>query len=165
MPIPKYDGSPEKEWISKCMSEMPAGEYDQEQSLAICYKQMENMEQTKLAATPGKHSNLPETPADHDVHHGATSDKAKELVKPKGIGANENPKNKKKTTMSAFERKKLEFQVNLAVANARGKGIYLAEEGAGSYPWDECIADQIKQYGDQDTAEKVCGYIKSEYGS
>ena len=41
MPLPKYDGSPEKEWISKCMADMPAGEYSQEQALAICYKQME----------------------------------------------------------------------------------------------------------------------------
>jgi hypothetical protein len=177
MPIPKYDGSPEKEWISKCMSEMPAGEYDQDQALAICYKQMENMEQTKLTATPGKHSNLPENPSDHDVHHGATSDKAKELVKPKGIGADENPKNKKpaapaapalpqkKATMSAFEKNKLDFQVKLAMADLRSKGIYLAEEGGGSYPWEDCIADQIKQYGDEETANKVCGAIKAQYGS
>lgn len=38
-------------------------------------------------------------------------------------------------------------------------------EGAGSYPWDECIADQTARYGDEETAKKVCGYIKSEYGS
>jgi hypothetical protein len=41
----------------------------------------------------------------------------------------------------------------------------MAEEGGGSYPWDECIADQTAKYGDKDTAERVCGYIKSEYGS
>jgi hypothetical protein len=28
------------------------------------------------------------------------------------------------------------------------------------YPWDECIADQMKEYGDKETAEKVCGAIK-----
>jgi hypothetical protein len=44
------------------------------------------------------------------------------------------------------------------------KGINLAE-GGGSYPWDECIADQTARYGDEETAKKVCGYIKSEYGS
>lgn len=44
------------------------------------------------------------------------------------------------------------------------KGINLAE-GDGSYPWDECIADQTARYGDEETAKKVCGYIKSEYGS
>ena len=39
------------------------------------------------------------------------------------------------------------------------KGINLAD-----YPWDECIADQTERYGDEETAKRVCGYIKSEYG-
>ena len=39
MPIPKYDGTPEKEWIGKCMSEI-SSEYEQAQALAICYNQM-----------------------------------------------------------------------------------------------------------------------------
>jgi CRISPR/Cas system-associated endoribonuclease Cas2 len=39
------------------------------------------------------------------------------------------------------------------------KGIDLA-----AYPWDECVADQTERYGDEETAKKVCGYIKSEYG-
>ena len=43
----------------------------------------------KLAATEGKHKDLPVNPSDHDVHHGATSDKAAKAVKPKGIGADE----------------------------------------------------------------------------
>lgn len=43
MPIPKYDGSPEQEWIGKCMGEIGT-EYDQAQALAICYKQMEMKE-------------------------------------------------------------------------------------------------------------------------
>lgn len=34
-----------------------------------------------------------------------------------------------------------------------------------AYPWEECIADQIKQYGDEETAKKVCGAIKAMYGS
>jgi hypothetical protein len=40
----------------------------------------------------------------------------------------------------------------------------LAEEKK-SYPWDECIADQTARYGDEETAKKVCGMIKSKYGS
>lgn len=69
---------------------------------------------------------------------------------------------------NTFERKKLEFQVQIAVSDLKRRGIALtnlAEEGGGSYPWDECIADQIERYGDEETAKKVCGYIKSEYGS
>jgi len=29
------------------------------------------------------------------------------------------------------------------------------------YPWDACIEDQIKAYGDEETAKKVCGAIKA----
>lgn len=31
-----------------------------------------------------------------------------------------------------------------------------------AYPWDKCIEDQMKQYGDKGIAEAVCGKIKSE---
>ncbi len=33
------------------------------------------------------------------------------------------------------------------------------------YPWDECVADMIEQYGDEETAQKVCGMIKAKYGA
>lgn len=38
------------------------------------------------------------------------------------------------------------------------------EQGAtlADYPWDQCIEDQMKQYGDKAIAEAVCGKIKSE---
>ena len=29
------------------------------------------------------------------------------------------------------------------------------------YPWDDCISDQMEQYGDMETAQKVCGTIKA----
>ena len=32
------------------------------------------------------------------------------------------------------------------------------------YPWDECIADQMKQYDDMEKAKKVCGAIKAKQG-
>ena len=52
MPIPKYDGTPEKEWIGKCMIEI-GSEYDQKQALAICYNQMnENMSLETLTKIP-----------------------------------------------------------------------------------------------------------------
>jgi hypothetical protein len=34
-----------------------------------------------------------------------------------------------------------------------------------SYPWDQCVADQVERYGDEETAKKVCGAIKAMYGS
>lgn len=33
------------------------------------------------------------------------------------------------------------------------------------YPWDQCIADQMERYGDEEIAKKVCGAIKAMYGS
>jgi len=30
-----------------------------------------------------------------------------------------------------------------------------------SYPWDECMIDQMERYGDEETAAKVCGAIKA----
>ena len=38
----------------------------------------------------------------------------------------------------------------------------LLKESKEKYPWDECIADQMKQYGDKEIAEKVCGKIKAQ---
>lgn len=29
------------------------------------------------------------------------------------------------------------------------------------YPWSECMSDQMKEYGNKDTAQKVCGSIKA----
>ena len=35
-------------------------------------------------------------------------------------------------------------------------------EAKESYPWPQCIKDQMKEYGNKETAEKVCGKIKAE---
>ena len=36
-----------------------------------------------------------------------------------------------------------------------------AVEEMKDYPWDECLADQMERYGDEETAKKVCGAIKA----
>ena len=30
------------------------------------------------------------------------------------------------------------------------------------YPWDQCMADMMERYGDEETAKKVCGSIKAQ---
>lgn len=44
------------------------------------------------------------------------------------------------------------------------KGTYdkesMSEEFA-EYAWDECIMDQMERYGDEETANKICGAIKA----
>jgi len=46
-----------------------------------------------------------------------------------------------------------------SILEQRAKGK--PKSGPGSYPWDECIADQMKQYDDMEKAKKVCGSIKA----
>jgi len=35
------------------------------------------------------------------------------------------------------------------------------EKAGADYPWDECISDMIEEYGDEDTANHVCGMIRA----
>ena len=240
MPIPKPNKNEiENDYIGRCISEIHGEYQEREQAYAVCKSTFDK--ETEMGAVEGKHKDLEENPSDHDVHHGATSDKAKEAVKPKGIGADEElaeidipfdiigdneekvleylpepkahemedaylnrcvpclypkyydqtmatalcaDKLQRKTTvtnlkkqnlsimkakpMSDFDRKKLEFQVQMAERDLAQRGINLAEKpsaGPGSYPWEECIKDQTERYGDEETAAKVCGMIKSKYGA
>lgn len=49
---------------------------------------------------------------------------------------------------------KLEQIVKLKFGN-------MPKEQMVDYNWDECIADQIERYGDEETAKKVCGAIRA----
>lgn len=44
----------------------------------------------------------------------------------------------------------------------RGQIATMILESKESYPWDECIKDQMAHYGNKETAEKVCGAIKAK---
>ena len=55
-------------------------------------------------------------------------------------------------------------QTGYRAIELNGKTLYAAKESLESYPWDECIADQIAEYGSKEIAEKVCGMIKRKYG-
>jgi HK97 family phage prohead protease len=33
---------------------------------------------------------------------------------------------------------------------------------AADYPWEECISDMMEEYGDEDTANRVCGAIRAK---
>ena len=53
-----------------------------------------------------------------------------------------------------------QFEVLLAEKQLIENGIHLA-----SYPWDKCIEEQTAKYESEETAKRICGYIKSQYGS
>lgn len=79
-----------------------------------------------------------------------------------------NNKQIMKPTENTFEKNRINFIAAKADADMRVAGIYLAAEGetgAGSFPWDECQKKMMDEYGDKDIANKVCGMIKSKYGS
>lgn len=51
-------------------------------------------------------------------------------------------------------------QLKAFKASDDGNGYVLSE-----YDWDQCIADQMERYDDEETAQKVCGMIREKYGS
>ena len=52
--------------------------------------------------------------------------------------------------------KEAQFKVDAKKMSFKSKEVNLAD-----YPWEECIADQVERYGDEETAAKVCGAIKA----
>ena len=57
---------------------------------------------------------------------------------------------------------KLEDIIKLKLNNYEVNEIKeIKEEIMKDYPWEQCIADQIERYGDEETAKKVCGAIKA----
>lgn len=55
----------------------------------------------------------------------------------------------------------------LQIVGGAIEGVQSVEEnkkrktGFAEYDWDKCMEDQMKQYGDEETAKKVCGAIKA----
>ena len=154
MPIPKVNkNESEGDYVSRCIGEL-YDEYGQEQGAAICYntyRKEVGMSGERLVASKlnqmAKYRgiNLAEAGLEDACWEGYIAIGTKELDG---------------RTVPNCVPEKEEMEKIL-----REKGISLAEEGGGSYPWDECIADQTERYGDEEIAKKVCGYIKSEYGS
>jgi hypothetical protein len=158
MPIPKPEGAElEDKYISRCISEI-ASEYDVEgQAYAVCKSTYDKDKMSKIKDTSAKVMariaydtkfrgiNLQAAGLEDACWDGYIA------IGTKDMDGREVPN----CVPLKEEMKKIQSE----------KGINLAEEGGSSYPWDECIADQTTRYGDEETAKKVCGYIKSEYGS
>ena len=41
------------------------------------------------------------------------------------------------------------------------KNKRMTEKELAKYPWSQCIKDQMKEYGNKETAQKVCAAIKN----
>ena len=148
MPIPVPTAAEtQNDYVGRCMSEI-GSEYDSnEQAVAICISTYQNgtmsksTEQRVSDKLSGIHllEGLEDSCWDGYVAIGTKELDGREV--PNCVPIKE-------------EASKIQMEKN-----------YNFAEGGTSYPWDECIADQTARYGDEETATKVCGYIKSEYGS
>ena len=157
MPIPKPQGAEQEDkYISRCISEI-ASEYDVEgQAYAVCKSTYDKDSMSKIKDTSAKVM----ARIAYDTKYRGINLQAAGLedacwdgyiaIGTKDMDGREVPN----CVPIKEEASKIQME----------KGINLAEDGT-SYPWDECIADQTARYGDEETAKKVCGYIKSEYGS
>lgn len=155
MPIPKPEGrETEDKYISRCISEI-ASEYDVEgQAYAVCKSTYDRDKMSKITDTTSKvMAKVAYDTKFRGINLAGLEDACWEgyiAIGTKDMDGREVPN----CVPMKEEMEKIQSE----------KGINLQEEG-GSYPWDECIADQTARYGDEETAKKVCGYIKSEYGS
>lgn len=56
---------------------------------------------------------------------------------------------------------KIRIQTKDGVITQRENVEQMKKTKMEKYPWDECIADQMAQYGDEEIAKRVCGAIKA----
>jgi hypothetical protein len=175
MPVKPTGSETEQEFISRCMGEEKSSFPDNNQRYAVCKSKWDTQNMSVDLDEHGKNEidALPEpnkgeerekyimrcipsiyhTGGDYDQRTAISMCSSKYENSQEQLGG---PRHMK----SAFERQLEQAQFNLAEVQLKRDGIDLAD-----YPWDTCIADQTEKYGDEETAKKVCGYIKSKYGS
>jgi len=149
MPVNPKKGEREQDFISRCIGEEISGGYEQTQAAAICYSYWRKDKMSKMGDATSKVMAKIKYDADFKgINLQGLEDACWEGYV--AIGTKElDGRTVPNCVPVAEEMAKIETV----------KGIDLA-----AYPWDECIADQTARYGDEETAKKVCGYIKSEYG-
>ena len=151
MPVNPKKGEREEDFISRCIGEEISGGYEQSQAAAICYSYWRKDKMSKMTDATSKV--MAKVKYDTDFKGIKLADDGLEGACWEGYEA---------IGLKPMGDKMVPNCVPIAEEMAKiqsEKGIKLAD-----YPWDECIADQTARYGDEETAKKVCGYIKSEYG-
>lgn len=152
MPIPKPKSNEDQNtYVGRCMSAI-SDEYDtNEQAVAICISTYQRDNMSKITNPAEKV--MARVKFDHDFRGIKLADDGLEGACWEGyvaIGMKELDGRMVPNCVPADEEmKKIEMEKQISLAD---------------YPWDECIIDQTARYGDEETAKKVCGYIKSTYG-
>ena len=65
---------------------------------------------------------------------------------------------KKEYVEDEFGKKKKKYTKKYKYAEYAG---FVNRQALAKYPWDQCIRDMVKQYGNKETAAKVCSAIKN----
>jgi hypothetical protein len=154
MPVLPTASENEQEFIGRCMSEENESFPDQAQRYAVCKSKWDKSTMSKIKSTDKKvMARVAYDTKFEGINLAAPLEKGPNdpcwegyvQVGTKDLDGREVP--------NCVPLSKIEMQLEY-------DGIDLAE-----YPWDECIIEQTDKYGSKEIAEKVCGYIKSKYGS
>ena len=164
MPIQPKSGETQEEFISRCIGEEIKAGQSQEQSAAICYSKWDRKELSKQKFSDPQRRVMAKINFEKKYEGINLQEPAEGLedacwegyvavgLKPAGDGSG-------RMVPNCVPIEEME-----AVC---GCGVSLQEEGGpGSFPWDECISKMLDEYGgDEEIAKRVCGAIKSKYGS
>jgi hypothetical protein len=153
MPIPKPTAAEtQNDYVGRCMSEI-SGEYPQDQAVAICISTYQRDNMKKIKSTDKKVMARVKYDTDFRGINLAPLEKGPNdpcwenyvQVGTKSVGGREVP--------NCVPLAKIEMELEQ-------EGVKLQD-----YPWDQCVLEQTDRYGSKDIAEKVCGMIRSKYGS
>lgn len=148
MPIKPGKTEDESTFIGRCMSE-ETQTYPQDQAYAICKSKWDRQEMSKITNMSAKVvARMVYDEKYRGINLAGLEDACWEgyvAIGTKELDGREVPN----CVPMKDEMEKIQSEKNMELA---------------AYPWDECIADQTARYGDEETAKKVCGYIKSTSG-
>ncbi len=151
MPVNVKKGEREEDFISRCIAEEINSGREQSQAAAICYSYWRKDKMSKIVDPTAKVMAKVAYDTDFrginlfaDLEKGPNDPCYENYVQ---IGTKDLDGKQVPNCVPLKEE-----MTNIEA----DKGMNLAD-----YPWDECIADQTERYGDEETAKKVCGYIKS----
>jgi len=153
MPIPKPTAAEtQNDYVGRCMSEI-SGEYPQDQAVAICISTYDRENMKKIKSTDKKvmarikydteFRGINLAPLDKGPNDPCWEDYVQ--VGTKVLDGREVP--------NCVPLAKIEMELEQ-------EGVKLQD-----YPWDQCVLEQTDRYGSKDIAERVCGMIRSKYGS
>ena len=155
MPIKPGPTETKDEFISRCIGEEVSAGYEQTQAAAICYSKWDRKELSKQKFSDPlrrvqsklnfekKYEGINLAPLEKGPNDPCWEGYVQ--IGTKTMDGRDVP--------NCVPLAKVEMELEQ-------DGINLQE-----YPWEQCVLEQTDRYGSKDIAEKVCGMIRSKYGS